>query len=238
MAAWLLSPVLVVVLVVAGYVYLAGKHRSPSLHAAAPPRSPSPVASASPTPTLGPWKHIENRTLDPQPLTPGELFPGKFTAGLGGILTIDRAGTRCARAVIGGALQAAVKKAHCTQVLRASYVSGNRKLMATIGVLNLSGVKAAERVGKASGAQEFIRQLPAKKGLTRRLTKGTGLEEANVLGHYLILTWAEFTNLHKPKGKHQLAELKSFSADLITSTANVSLSNRMVTGTPRPAATP
>ena len=30
--------------------------------------------------------------------------------------------------------------------------------------------------------------------------KGTGLEEAEIKGHYLILTWAEFTNLKAPKG--------------------------------------
>jgi hypothetical protein len=233
MAVWLLSPVLVVILVVAGYVYITSKHPAPTGHAAALTHSPSPVASASPSPTLGPWKHIESRTLDTQPLALAELFPARFTAGLAGIRTADRSGAKCARAVIGSRLAAAVHKAHCTQVLRASYVSANRKLMATIGVLNLPDVKTAEKVGRASGAREFIRQLPGKRGLTRRLTKGTGLEEADVLGHYLILTWAEFTNLHKPKGKKQLTALKTFSADLITGTANVSLSSRMVTGAPR-----
>jgi hypothetical protein len=233
MAALLLSPVLVVVLVVVGYVYVTGKHVSTASHPVTLPTHPLPTVSASPTPTLGPWKHIQNRTLDTQPLTLKELFPVHFTAGLTGARTIDKASEKCIRALIGSGLQKAVHKAHCTQVLRASYLSGDRKLMATIGVLNLLNAKAAERAGKASGTHQFIKQLAAKHGPTRRLTKGTGLEEADVLGHYLILTWAEFANLHKPSGKKQLSELKKFSTDLITGTANISLSSRMVTGSPR-----
>jgi hypothetical protein len=233
MAALLLSPVLVVVLVVVGYVYVTGRHTAASPHPASLPVRPLPTVSASPTPTLGPWKHIENRTLDTQPLSLKELFPARFTAGLTGTKTIDKASEKCIRALIGSGLQKAVHKAHCTQVLRASYLSGDRKLMATIGVLNLRNVTAAERAGKASGTHQFIKQLAAKHGPTRHLTKGTGLEEADVLGHYLILTWTEFANLHKPSGKRQLAELKKFSTDLITGTANISLSSRMVTGTPR-----
>jgi hypothetical protein len=231
MAALLLSPVLVVVLVVVGYVYISGKRTPAAPHAAAVvPTAPAPTVAPSPTPTLGPWKHIQNRTLDTLPLTLKELFPVHFTAGLAGARTIDKATRKCTHAVIGNALQTAVHKAHCTQVLRASYLSGDRKLMATIGVLNLLNVKDAEKAGKASGAHQFIKQLAAKHGLTRKLTKGTGLEEADVLGHYLILTWTEFTNLHKPSGKKQLAELKKFSADLIQGTANISLTSRMVTG--------
>lgn len=234
MASLLLAPVLVVMLVAGGYVYLTGtrtparaRHPAHSHNAAGP--------SASPSPTLGPWKHIASRSLDPQPLSLTELFPARFTAAGGGTMTIDRASTKCTRAVIGQALQAAVRTAQCTQVLRASYLSSDKKLMATIGVLNLLDVTAAAKAGKASGASQFIRQLPGKRGPTRRLSKGTGLEEADVLGHYLILTWAEFTNLHKPSGKHQLAELKAFSAALITGTVNVSLSSRMVTGNPAAA---
>lgn len=233
MAALLLSPVLVVVLVVVGYVYVTGKHTSSASHPVVLPTQPLPTASASPTPTLGPWKHIQNRSLDTQPLTLKELFPAHFTAGMTGAKTIGKASRKCLRALIGSRLQKAVHKAHCTQVLRASYLSGDHKLMATIGVLNLLNAKAAERAGKASGTHEFIKQLAAKHGPTRRLTKGTGLEEADVLGHYLILTWTEFANLHKPSGKKQLAELKKFSTDLITGTANISLSSRMVTGSPR-----
>jgi len=221
-----------VLVVVAGYVYLSGK-RSPAPAHQAAPSHPAAAPSSSPSPTLGPWKHIESRSQDPVPLTVGQLFPAKFAKdGAAGTLAISRSGTRCSREVFGSKLAAAIRKAKCTQVLRASYLSTDRKIMATVGVLNLADVTAAEKAGKAAGATEFIKQLPSRHGPTRNLAKGTGIEVAEVKGHYLILIWTEFANLHSPSGKSQRQKLESFSVGLVAGTANVSLSNRMVTGQP------
>ena len=232
MAGLLLAPVLVVILVVAGYVYFSAKPAPTAGHSPAPPRRTA-AAQSSPAPTLGPWKHIDSRAQDPVPLTVTELFPQQFSvSGAAGTRTVDKASTNCPREVFGSSLASAVRKADCTQVLRASYLSTDHKLMATVGVLNLSDVTAAEHVGKVSGSAEFIKQLPAAHGPTRNLSKGTGIEEAEVKGHYLILIWTEFTNLHAPKGKSQRKQLEAFSAGLISGTANVSLTKRMVTGQP------
>ncbi len=118
--------------------------------------------------------------------------------------------------------------------MRASYLSANPKLMGTIGVLNLVTVAAAEKAGKAAGPSEFIAQLPGPTKPTKNLTKGTGFEAAEVKGHYLVLVWAEFTNLKAPKGAAQRTELETFISTLIQKTANVSLANRQVTGSPPP----
>jgi hypothetical protein len=91
-------------------------------------------------------------------------------------------------------------------------------------------VAAAEQAGRASGSSEFVRQLPAAHGPTRNLARGTGIEEAEVKGHYLILIWTEFSDLRAPSGPSQRKELESFSAGLIAGTANRSLTHRMVTG--------
>ena len=167
------------------------------------------------------------------PLTKGQLFPAKFASGgAAGTLAISQSGTRCSHEVFGSKLAAAIRKAKCTQVLRASYLSTDRKIMATVGVLNLADVAAAEKAGKAAGATEFIKQLPSRHGPTRNLAKGTGIEVAEVKGHYLILIWTEFANLHSPSGQSQRKKLELFSENLVAGTANVSLSNRMVTGHP------
>ena len=161
------------------------------------------------------------------------MFPPQFSnSGNAGALTIDKASSNCSREVFGSKLAAAVKKADCTQVLRASYLSTDHKIMSTVGVLNLTDVAAAKDAGKVSGASEFIKQLPAAHGPTKNLSKGTGIEEAEYKGHYLILIWTEFANLKPPHGKAQRTKLEAFSADLIAGTANVSLTNRMVTGRP------
>jgi len=234
MTGLLLTPVLAVLVVVAGYVYLSAKHSPAPAHTAAPSQPTAQATpSSSPSPTLGTWKHIESRSLDPVPLTVGQLFPAKFASGgASGTLAIRKSGTRCSHEVFGSKLAAAIRKAKCTQVLRASYLSTDRKIMATVGVLNLADVTAAEKAGKAAGATEFIKQLPSRHGPTRNLAKGTGIEVAEVKGHYLILIWTEFANLHSPSGKSQRNKLESFSTRLVAGTANISLSNRMVTGHP------
>jgi len=231
MAGLLLAPVLVVVLVVGGYVYLSGRHAPAPSHSA-PPSHPA-AAPNSPAPTLGPWKHIESRSQDAVPLTIGELFPAKFTVdGQSGTLTVSKEGTKCTHEVIGSKLAKAVRKADCTQVLRASYLSTDRKIMATVGVLNLTDATEAGKAGKAAGAVEFIKQLASKHGPTRNIAKGTGIVAAYVKGHYLILTWTEFANLHAPSGKTKRKQLEAFSTGLVAGTANVSLTSRMVTGHP------
>jgi hypothetical protein len=227
----LMAPVVIVILVVTVIVYLGSRPVSTASHAAT--AASKPAAPPTPAPTLGPWQNITSQAVDTQPLRIHELYPARFAAGSStGTRTVARVSTKCTNAVIGSALQAAVRKGGCTQVIRASYLSTNRKIMATIGVVNLVDVAAAEKAGKASGAAEFIRQLPGPRGPTRNLTKGTGLEEAEVKGHYLILIWTEFANLHAPSGKKQRKQLTTFSANLFSGTANVSLTSRMVTGKP------
>jgi hypothetical protein len=226
-------------IVVAGAAYfLLGRGHQPSAPAAdsqrttgarSSPRAPSP----SPSPSLGPWGHIESRALDPVPLTLAELFPASFTDGSTSyVMTVEKAKVHCAGALAGSQLTSAVSHAGCTQAMRASYLSSGNQLMGTVGVLNLITTAAAEKAGKAAGPSEFIAQLPAASGPTKSLTKGTGFEAAEVKGHYLVLVWAEFADLHAPKSPAQRAQLEDFISLLIQKTVNVSLATRQVTGSP------
>ena len=223
------------VIVVAGsgtYLYLTRGQQRPDAAATAPRTTTAPTKQPSPAPT-GRWGHIQTRLTDPQPLTLAELFPARFTStGSAYARTAAHAGKHCSSAVLGSQLQSAVAAAGCSQIMRASYLSGNSKLMGTIGVLNLKTARAASRAGRVAGPSEFIAQLRGAKGPTRNLTKGTGIEEAEVKGHYLILIWAEFANLHAPKGAAEKKELVQFCTRLLANTANVSLSHRLVTGSP------
>ena len=227
--------VALIVVVGATYFYFARDRKSPppaagSRASASVRQSTDPSPSSSP---LGPWGHIETRALDPVPLTLAELFPASFTSGTTSYLrTVQKAKTHCAGALVSSQLIAAVSHAGCTQAMRASYLSSDHKLMGTIGVLNLATATAAEQAGKATGTSEFIAQLPAARGPTKNLTKGTGFEAAEVKGHYLVLVWAEFANLHTPRTALQKSELDEFITLLMQKTANVSLATRQVTGSP------
>lgn len=215
-------------------VYALNGHGKPVAARSAPPTSAPSRARPSPSPTLGKWQHIATRAADPAPLTVGELYPEAVSSSNG---SYDRAAgrmdTNCAHALFGTALKSAAKKSKCTQVARASYVSSDGKLMGTIGVLNLVSYQAATKVGKVVGSNEFIGPLAGSRGPTRSIAKGTGLVQAEIKGHYLILTWAEYANLHQPSKSHDRTVLVTFSNDLIQLTANRSLTNRMVTGQPR-----
>jgi hypothetical protein len=233
--AWLaLAAVLVLVAgAFAGYKFLY----EPRVNAPVPGslRLPTDAPGSSPgfDQALGKWQHIGSRAQDPAPLTLEELFPPQFELdGSSYVRTAADVSKNCTLAVFGANLQAALQAGHCTQVLRASYISGNGKMMGTVGVANLIGSNAAQKVGQTTGPQEIIAPLAAQKGPTSKLGNGTGVVQAEIKGHYVILMWAEFTSLKSPSTSAQRSQLQQFAATLVTGSANINLSTRMLTGKP------
>jgi hypothetical protein len=228
------------IVAVAAYVFVL-KPKSPAGNPNAQGALPTGSAAASQqacAQTLGAYCHISARTGDPTPLTTAELFPPAFTNEADKTsysLVSTKLDKTCSNAVIGPDLIKQLKAGDCSQVLRASYVSGDGKIMGTIGVVNLSTTNQAHYAGKVVGQSDFIAPLTAAKGVASKLGNGTGVVEAEYKGHYLILTWSEFVNGATPSTKAQDSQLEQFSNDLVAGTANIDLSQRMVTGT---AATP
>jgi hypothetical protein len=208
------------------------------------PRVNAPVPSTLRLPTtapgspgfdkaLGKWQHIGSRSQDPQALTIAALYPPQFTLnGKSYVRTAASATKTCSTAVYGADLQAALQTGKCTQVLRASYLSGDGTMMGTVGVVNLVSSSAAQKAGKVTGPQEIIVPLTGKKGPTKKLGTGTGVVQAEIKGHYLILMWAEYASLKSPSGPAQRQALERFAATLVTGSANINLSTRMLTGKP------
>ena len=208
------------------------------------PRVNAPVSGSLRLPTnapgspgfdqaLGKWQHIGSRSQDPSVLTLAELFPPQFELdGSSYLRTAAAVSKDCTQAVFGANLQAALQSGHCTQVLRASYISGNGTMMGTVGVANLIGSNAASKAGQTTGTKEIIAPLAAQKGPTSKLGNGTGVVQAEIKGHYLILMWAEFTSLKSPSTSAQRQQLEQFAASLVTGSANINLSTRMLTGKP------
>lgn len=183
--------------------------------------------------SLGKWQHIGSRSQDPQPLTIAALFPPQFELnGASYARTAASVTKTCSLAVYGADLQAALQTGHCTQVARASYLSGDGKMMGTVGVVNLISLSAAQKAGKATSTQEILAPLTSKKGPTSKLGNGTGVVQAEIKGHYLILVYAEYANLKSPSGTAQRQALEQFATNIITGSANINLSTRMLTGKP------
>jgi hypothetical protein len=178
---------------------------------------------------LGKWQHIGTRSEDRSPATIDELFPAQFELnGSSFVRAAASQTTTCSLAVYGAQLQAALQAGDCTQVLRASYVSGT--MMGTIGVINLSSASEASKAGQVTGPEEIIAPLSSSTGVTSKLGTGTGVVQAEIKGHYLILMWAEFTDLKKPATSAQRQLLEQFASNLVTGSANINLSTRMLTG--------
>jgi hypothetical protein len=230
---------LVIVLVAGLALYLGARAASQRSRSAAQPKATAPVAppTPSPSPTLGVYGYIGSRQGDPTPLSVGQLYPARFTAG-GATFTLTRAklSKDCIDAVNGANLQGAVSSSHCSQVARATYLTSKTGMMGTIGVLNLQTAKQAAKAARAAGAQNFIVQLPGRKRPTSRIGHGSGLEEALAKGHYLILVWAELTSLKTPHKGAQRTGLAHFMTQLFEGTANATLTDRMISGSPSPAA--
>jgi hypothetical protein len=233
-----LAVVAVGIIGAAAYVFVL-KPSPPASNATA--QGPLPTGSAAPSQQqacvqqLGTYCHIESATGDPQPLTTAELFPPAFTNEQDKTsyqLVSTKVDKTCGNAVIGSALIKALQTYKCTQVLRGSYVSGGNKIMGTIGVINLSTTNGAHYAGKVVGQNDFIAPLTSAKGVASKLGNGTGVVEAEFKGHYLILTWSEFVNGTNPSTQAQDNQLEQFSNDLVAGTANIDLSQRMVTGAP------
>jgi hypothetical protein len=191
-----------------------------------------PSPSSSPSPGLGPYGDIASRQTDPQPLTLAALFPPSFTAiGVSMTNVATNLSGDCASAIVGAKLQSAAGAADCTQVARATYVDLPGSLMGTIGVLNLSTGDAAKTAAQSADANDFISQLTAASGPAQKIGQGTGVEEALAKGHYLILVWAEFTNLGTPTAQNT-GLIEQFMSLLVTNTVNKDLTTRMLTGNP------
>ncbi len=230
--AWLAMAVVVAAAAgLAGYRFLY----EPRVNAPVPQtlRLPTNVPASPGDKALGKWQHIGTRTEDPLPLTITELYPPQFVLnGRSYVRTAASVTMTCSQAVYGADLQAALQSGHCTQVVRASYISGDGTMMGTVGVANLSTSSAAQKAGQASGPQEIIVPLSAKKGATSKLANGTGVVQAVIKGHYLILMWAEYTSLKSPSGSAKRQALEQFAENLVTGSANINLSTRMLTGKP------
>jgi len=184
-------------------------------------------------PALGKWQHIGNTNQDPAPLTLAQLYPPQFVLNGSSYQRTAAAVTKnCTLAVFGADLQAALQDGKCTAILRASYLLGNGTMMGTVGVADLDTSSAAQKAGQATGPQNIIAPLSGRKGPTSKLGSGTGVVQAEIKGHYLILMWVEFTSLKSPSTAAQRQQLETFAANLVTGSANIDLSTRMLTGEP------
>ena len=138
--------------------------------------------------------------------------------------------------MIGQDLTSALQDGKCTQVLRASYLSATARSWAPSASINLSTTNEAHHAGKVVGKNDFIAPLSTTKGVASKLGKGTGDRRGGVQGPLpdpdLVRVRRRDAPANDDAGQ---TSSKQFSNDLVAGTANINLSQRMVTGAATPA---
>ncbi|MEU0568386.1 hypothetical protein ABZ297_23790 [Nonomuraea sp. NPDC005983] len=191
--------------------------------------------SSAPLPTTPPGKYgfAENRSTDPEPLTVKELFPTKKLAfeGRSYEMTVTGKAKKCADVVIGDKLQKALKKAKCTQLVRASFRDKGGKVIGTVGVANLSTATNAGKVAAIGDQKNYVKPLAGKDSVTKLVGTGSGGTKVWTHGHYAVMVWVQTKDGTKPdkKGTKRLFEAVD---DFTKASVFKALDSRTLTGYP------
>ena len=204
---------------------------------AARPTATATTPAPSPTRTVpsGRWRKIADRSTDPKPLTLAEVFNRTRVSAHGRSYRQVRrqAGTDCPALVTGSRLRAALSAGACTQILRATFLRSDGKVMGTVSISNLSdAAKSRSAFSAAAGGKQYVTPLKGP-GRTARLGQGAALGIRQVRGHYLLLSWVQYADGHRPASSAGHKQLSAFHKDVVSATLARPLSYRLFTGRPR-----
>lgn len=196
--------------------------------------SPTPTDTGSPT-SGGRWLKLASRSTDPHAITLSEMFGKSHLSEHGrAYRMVTRSQTRsCTSVITGSRLRAAMSAGDCTQVLRATYLRSDGKLMATVSISNLDDYAGVKRAfSAAAGGQQYVTPLRGS-GRTASIGRGAALGIRQVKGHYLLLSWVQYTDGHRPSGSAGRKQLANFHDDVVTAALARPLGYRMITGKPQ-----
>ena len=206
--------VVIAALAVIAYTLLSGHSGHSSAATGSSPglsKLPSPSASGSlgtsGASRLGKWGYITSRATDAAPLTVAELYPAQFLiTGSSFVRTTDRADTNCDQALFGTQLQNAAKVYGCSQVVRASYISGGQTMMGTVGVVNLSSANDAAKAGERLRGQQLCHPAERQDRADPQPDPGDRRRAGRVQGP---LPDPDLGGVHQPQGTHDRGPAES-----------------------------
>ncbi|GAA2580073.1 hypothetical protein SMC26_34890 [Actinomadura fulvescens] len=154
---------------------------------------------------------LARRAADPRPVTQGEAFPADtktvkyrtyaFT------LAASQVSADCKSVTWGQRLQGDLAKYGCTQIVRGSYVSQDKRHLGQIAVLNLVSQDGAEQIVRdldpATNAG-FV--LPLNATGEPAFGKGFSAAYSQVHGHYVIITWVQRAGGGQPASLNEMID--------------------------------
>lgn len=156
------------------------------------------------------FRQIASRSADARAITEGEAFSAKDlkTDKYAFKLAASKLANDCKAGTWGGRLQADLAKYQCTQLVRAAYVSADKKHVGQFVVLNMAtedGVKQILRdLDPATGAG-WVTPLNAPDAPA--FGQGFSAAYAKTYGHYAVITWVERAGGAQPASLNEMIDV-------------------------------
>lgn len=187
-------------------------------HAARPqPPAPTPVApTPTPSPSRTKAKHkpkhvpvdIRDEKTDPKQLTIGEVFPHKTLklAGHTFVRTKTVINDHCSLAA-NGSFATELTREHCRRVVRATFVSTDKKLAVTTGIAVMPTDAAARAMLKVQDPSHYEWFRGMKATGAPKIDRPGGYATSTMRGRYISYAYAMYVDAHKPaKGDDTLKD--------------------------------
>jgi hypothetical protein len=211
------AAVLVVVVVIGGAYVLAGGGSGDSASSSASPAAAGSRSTGSnnePATSSGEnkpgyyntmkswslWNSLDTASQDSRPLTLSEVFNDDGAKSEKDTLDntyfnlqgTGRLDTDCVGAVWGASLKSAIQGYGCTQVVRAAYVSADRRWTGQLAIFNLKDVTSANALLNdldPKGGKGFLVPVTGPAPVDR-FGKGSTGAESGAYGHFVVVGWA------------------------------------------------
>ncbi|MFL6056827.1 MAG: hypothetical protein ACJ72W_28605, partial [Actinoallomurus sp.] len=180
---------------------------APPTHVSQPPPTPSPAA---PTPTRASGKpkpkpkptpiDIRDEKKDPKPLSVTEVFPDSKikVAGHTFVLMKTVPNDHC-NLTANGPFSAELTRQYCRRVVRATFVSDDKKIAVTTGIAAMPTDAAALAAMKAQDAPHYKWFRGMKASDAPKIDQAGGYAVSLQRGRYIIYAYVMYADAHKPK---------------------------------------
>jgi hypothetical protein len=183
-------------------------------HKVARSQPPPPPTQALPTPTPTPSKtkakrkpkrvpvDIRDEKTDPKPLSISEVFPSAKLTLAGDKFTRVKTviNDHCSLAA-NGPFAAELTRQHCRRVVRATFVSTDKKLAVTTGIAVMPTDAAAKAALKVQDPAHYEWFRGMKATGAPKIDRAGGFAASTLRGRYISYAYATYVDGHKPADK-------------------------------------
>lgn len=170
------------------------------------PAAPTPTPTPTPSRTKAKHKHvpvdIRDEKTDPKALTIGEVFPDKTVtvAGIKFVLAKTVINDHCSLAA-NGPFATELTREHCRRVVRATFVSADKKLAVTTGIAVMPTDAAARAVLEVQDPSHYKWFRGMKATGAPKIDQAGGYAASTLRGRYIGYAYATYADGHKPTAK-------------------------------------